>query len=150
MHRKALARPFETEIKPFLQKNCVRCHNADNPVAGIRVDHLTPGFEEGHLRFWQGVRHRVANATMPPKGHAQPTAEERRRVTEWTVKGLEIARLRPAPKNGLVRGLTVAQYRNTLRELLEIEDDFTEILPPVAVSKAASSTTPTRCTCLRC
>ena len=38
-------------------------------------------------------------------------------------------------KNGLVRRLTVAQYRNTLRELLLIDNDLTSVLPPDAVSK---------------
>lgn len=132
---KALASPFESDVKPFLRKNCVRCHNADNPMAGVRVDHLDASLDDAHIRFWEGIRHRVANGSMPPKGQPQPTVEERKRVTEWTAKGLEIARLRPSPKNGLVRRLTVAQYRNTLRELLKLDDDFTEILPPDAVSK---------------
>ena len=39
------------------------------------------------------------------------------------------------PKNGGARRLTVAQYRNTLRELLLLEDDLTEVLPPDAVSR---------------
>ena len=72
---------------------------------------------------------------MPPKGLPQPTPEERQQVVEWITKGLEIARSRPAPKNGLIRRLTVAQYRNTLRELLLLEDDLTETLPPDAISK---------------
>ena len=72
---------------------------------------------------------------MPPKGVPQPSAAERQQMTDWIARGLEVARLRPAPKNGLVRRLTVAQYRNTLRELLRIDDDLTAILPADAVSK---------------
>ena len=72
---------------------------------------------------------------MPPKGQPQPTAAERQQMAEWIGHGLEVARLRPAPKNGLVRRLTVAQYRNTLRELLLIDNDLTAVLPPDAVSK---------------
>ena len=48
---------------------------------------------------------------------------------------MELARSRPTPKNGSVRRLTVAQYRNTLRELLLLEDDLAEVLPPDAVSR---------------
>lgn len=125
---------FDQQIKPFLQKNCVQCHNADNMTAGVRVDHLDATFEDKQIRFWEGIRHRVENGTMPPKGLPQPTAAERKQVTDWIGQGLEVARLRPAPKNGLVRRLTVAQYRNTLRELLQLEDDLTEILPPDAIS----------------
>ena len=72
---------------------------------------------------------------MPPKGLPQPTAAERQQTVEWITKALEVARLRVPPKNGLVRRLTVSQYKNTLRELLKLEDDLTIGLPPDAVSK---------------
>ena len=55
-------------------------------------------------------------------------------MVEWITRALDVARSRPTPKNGLVRRLTVSQYRNTLRELLLLDDDLTEALPPDAVS----------------
>ncbi len=125
---------FEQTVKPFLQKNCQQCHNADNLTAGVRVDHLDTSLEDRHIRVWEGIRHRVRDGSMPPKGMPQPSAAEREATIAWITQAIEIARLRPAPKNGLVRRLTVAQYRNTLRELLNLEDDLTEIVPPDAVS----------------
>ena len=129
-----LAASFDQSIKPFLQKNCVQCHNADNPTAGVRVDQLDASLDDRHIRIWEGIRHRVANGSMPPKGLPQPPAAERQATTAWIEQALQMARLRPSPKNGLVRRLTVAQYRNTLRELLQLDDDLTEILPPDAIS----------------
>jgi hypothetical protein len=126
---------FDKSVKPFLQKNCVTCHNADNPTAGVRVDNLDASLDDRHVRFWEGIKHRVENGTMPPKGLPKPSVEDRKIVTEWIGRGLEVARLRPAPKNGLVRRLTKEQYRNTLRELLKIDDDLLEALPPDAISK---------------
>ncbi len=58
---------FEQFVKPFLQKNCVSCHNADNMTAGVRVDHLNAGLDDNHLRIWEGIRHRVKDGSMPPK-----------------------------------------------------------------------------------
>ena len=72
---------------------------------------------------------------MPPEDEPQPTAAERKQIDEWIARALEAARSRPTPKNGGARRLTVAQYRNTLRELLLLEDDLTEVLPPDAVSR---------------
>jgi len=126
---------FTNTVKPFLAQNCARCHNADTMISGIRVDHLDANLEDRHIRIWEGVRHRVRDGSMPPKGQPQPSAAERQQVVEWITKGLEVARSRPAPKNGLIRRLTVSQYRNTLRELLQLEDDLTETLPPDAISK---------------
>jgi len=131
----ALEPGFAQQVKPFLARNCVRCHNADTPVAGVRVDHLDASLDDSHIRLWEAIHHRVGNGSMPPKGQPQPSEGERRQVREWTTKAIEIARMRPAPKNGVVRRLTISQYRNTLRELLLLEDDLTEVLPPDAVSK---------------
>lgn len=126
---------FDHIVKPFLTQNCLRCHNVDNSTAGIRVDLLDPAFHDDQVRVWDAVWRRVRAGTMPPKGAPQPADADRKQVTDWIARGLEMARLRPAPKNGLVRRLTVAQYRNTLRELLLLDDDFTSVLPPDAVSK---------------
>ena len=104
-------------------------------MAGVRVDSLDSSFDERHIRAWEGMQHRISKGTMPPKGQPQPTEAERKQVSEWIGKSLEAARLRPAPKNGLVRRLTVSQYKNTLRELLQLDDDVAEALPPDAVSK---------------
>lgn len=130
-----LAPGFEKVVKPFLKQNCQRCHSEENMTAGVRVDHLDAGLEDRHLKLWEGIRRRVSDGTMPPKGMPQPSGAERQSVVEWITQALEAARLRPAPKNGMVRRLTVSQYRNTLRELLLLDDDLTETLPPDAVSK---------------
>ncbi len=126
---------FEKEIQPFLEKHCVACHNTDNSTAGVRVDHLDGKLADRNIRIWEGIRRRVANQTMPPKGLPQPDEAERNRVAEWAEQALEVARLRPSPKNGGVRRLTVAQYQNTLSELLRLDDKLIDTLPPDAISK---------------
>ncbi len=126
--------PFDQTVKPFLQQNCFQCHNVDNSTAGVRVDQLGPNLEDQHVRLWEAIRHRVEEGSMPPKGLPQPTPEARQQIVAWINQSLEVARSRPAPQNGIVRRLTVAQYRNTLRDLLKLDDDLTEILPPDAIS----------------
>ncbi|MFN0100927.1 MAG: DUF1592 domain-containing protein [Bryobacteraceae bacterium] len=131
----ALEPSFERHVKPFLKQNCVRCHNADAAMSGVRVDQLDAALEDRHLKLWEAIRHRIGDGTMPPNGQPQPNGAERRRMVEWVTRALDVARSRPAPKNGNVRRLTVSQYRNTLRELLLLDDDLTETLPPDAVSR---------------
>jgi hypothetical protein len=132
----AISEPsFEQQVKPFLKQNCVRCHNSDTAISGVRVDDLDASLEDRRLPLWEAVRRRISDGTMPPKGQPQPENAERQRIVEWITRALETARLRPTPKNGVVRRLTVSQYRNTLRELLLLEDDLTDILPPEAISK---------------
>jgi len=126
---------FDQTVKPFLKQNCAGCHNANLNTAGIQVDQLDAKLEDRHLPVWEAIRRRLREGTMPPKGMPQPAAADRQRMIAWITQALEVARLRPAPKNGLVRRLTISQYKNTLRELLKLEDDLTVGLPPDAVSK---------------
>lgn len=131
----ALHKSFDLQVKPLLKQYCERCHNAEKRTSGVRVDHLDPTLEDGQLRIWEGVRKQIESEAMPPEDEPQPTAVERQRMSEWINQALSVARSRPTPKNGGARRLTVAQYRNTLRELLQLEDDLTDILPPDAVSR---------------
>lgn len=126
---------FKERVKPFLNQYCVSCHNVEEKTSGVRVDHLNSALEDEHLKLWEGIRRQLEKQNMPPEGEKQPTKTERKRIIEWIDRGLKIARSRPVPKNGSVRRLTVAQYRNTLRELLLIKDNLTDVLPPDAVSR---------------
>ena len=131
----ALDTSFKDEVQPFLQQNCLQCHNSDTAMSGIRLDQLDAELENRHLRLWEAVGKRVENGTMPPTGTPQPDPAERERMVAWIERALDFARSRPAPKNGVVRRLTVSQYRNTLRELLLLEDNLTGTLPPDAISE---------------
>ncbi len=129
------ATAFKERIQPLLQKYCVRCHNADNMESGIRVDQLTATPEDRQLLLWKGIQKQVADEVMPPADEPQPTAEQRKSLSEWITRTIAAARARDTKKNGSVRRLTVAQYRNTLRDLLGLEEDLTDALPPDGISK---------------
>jgi mono/diheme cytochrome c family protein len=130
-----LEQSFTQRAKPFLKQHCQRCHDAQGMSSGIRVDQLDASLQERHLKLWDAVRKQLVAEAMPPEDEPQPTSAERRQMVEWIEQALNVARLRPVPKNGSVRRLTAAQYRNTLRELLLLEDDLAEALPPDAVSR---------------
>ena len=131
----ALETSFVQRAKPFLKQNCIQCHNVDTALSGVRLDQLDAALEDRHLRLWEAVRRKIGDETMPPKGAPQPTGADRQGMVEWITQALHAARSRPVPKNGIVRRLTVSQYRNTLRELLLLDADLTGALPPDAVSK---------------
>jgi len=126
---------FNQHVEPFFAQHCLRCHNVDEMSSGIRVDHLTASMDDKHLRLWDGIRNQIAHKAMPPKDEPQPPDAERQQIIDWITRGLDEARKRPTPKNGSVRRLTVAQYRNTIRELLLLEDDVADVLPPDAISR---------------
>ncbi|MCA9041299.1 MAG: DUF1587 domain-containing protein, partial [Planctomycetaceae bacterium] len=96
--------------------------------SGIRVDHLQGELPDNQLRLWLGIRKQVASSAMPPEDEEPFTDEERETFLNWIDRAEIAVRSRERDKNGSVRRLTVAQYRNSLRDLFGIEDDFTDIL----------------------
>jgi hypothetical protein len=126
---------FDERVKPFLSQYCVRCHNVEEMTSGVRVDHLDGKLDDRQIKVWEHALKKVRAGEMPPEDAEQPTAADRLQAVEWMDQALKIARSRPTPKNGSVRRLTIAQYRNTLRELLLLEDDLVGVLPPDAVSR---------------
>lgn len=128
-------RQFETRWHPFLKKHCWRCHGAEEMESGIRLDKLDGKLAESRLRLWENIRTQLTDKAMPPEDELQPGEPQRTAFVRWIDESLDAARNRKRPLNGSTRRLTVSQYQNTLRDLLGIEDDFTDLLPPDAVSK---------------
>lgn len=131
----AIQTRFREHIQPLLAKYCVRCHNADKMTSGVRVDHLDGSLDGKQALLWKNIFKQLADETMPPDDEPQPAADERRSLGGWINEAITLARSRKPERNGSIRRLTVSQYRNTLRELLGIDDDFSDALPSDAISK---------------
>ncbi|MCP4512684.1 MAG: DUF1587 domain-containing protein, partial [Fuerstiella sp.] len=113
----------------------MRCHTEEKMEAGVRLDLLNGELEERRIRLWEGILRQLADEAMPPEDEPQPTTAQRETLMDWIRQALIAARSRKAEWNGSVRRLTVAQYRNTLRDLLGLEENLTDVLPPDAVSR---------------
>ncbi|MEO1979836.1 MAG: DUF1592 domain-containing protein [Fuerstiella sp.] len=126
---------FRQNVQPLLQKFCLRCHTAEKMEAGVRLDELNGDLEDRRLRLWDSILGQLTDEVMPPEDESQPTAAERKTLVDGIRQALIAARSRKVEWNGSVRRLTVAQYRNTLRDLLALEENLTDVLPPDAVSR---------------
>jgi len=128
-------RSFASQVQPLLQKYCLRCHNADTMKSGIRLDLLDGTLQDKHLFLWKDVLKQIDEVVMPPEEETQPTAEEREFLSTWIRQAMNTAKARNTQKNGSVRRLTVSQYRNTMRDLLGLEENLSDLLPPDGVSR---------------
>lgn len=126
---------FKERVEPLLQKHCIRCHNVENPKSGVRVDQLGANPEDRQLFLWRAIQKLVEEEAMPPADEPQMSADDRKAFSDWITGAIASARKRDTKKNGSVRRLTVAQYRNTLKALLGLEEDLTDSLPPDGTSK---------------
>ena len=73
-------------VRPLLAKYCLRCHGAEEQQAQVRFDRFT-GFDRSNEQLWSSVHEVLIGGEMPPKGEAQPTAEERQRLQVTMAKG---------------------------------------------------------------
>lgn len=122
---------FQADIVPILNRYCIRCHDANNAKADLRIDVLTNEFEGAELETWHDVLNRISVGEMPPQeADALPTAQ-RRKLTSWIRRRLTEGQKRLQPGGGaVVRRLTRYEYNNTLRDLTGIELDYSKDLPP--------------------
>ena len=125
---------FRKSMGPLLKTYCFKCHGEKKPKAGIRVDFLDGSVAVKDVRHWEVIRKQLREEEMPPKDERQPGKATRAAMVRWIDGALAMARTRVRPKNGGARRLTVAQYGNTLRDLLGIEENLTGVLPPDGVS----------------
>ena len=130
---------FASQIQPLLTRYCQRCHGPEEANSKIRVDILDHRFGGKQLFVWDKIIHVLttddADFRMPPEDEAQPSESERELLTRWIAKELKLARKKGAVRNGHARRLTKIQYRNTLRDLLLLDEDLTAVLPDDATTK---------------
>ena len=130
-----LANIFVEQLRPFLSEHCYACHNEDDMESGINLELLDPGFSDRQLFLWRDLVKQVSTKQMPPEEDEQPSSERREAFLSAAKRAIDLARSREREKNGIVRRLTVPQYRHCLQEIFGTEEDFTEALPPDGVSK---------------
>ena len=126
---------YGESVQPFFKRYCYRCHGARRMESGVRLDALDLNLGDKELFLLQHVHKQLQEDMMPPEDERQPGEGERSAAIEWIEQVLQEGARKVRPKEGSVRRLTVAQYQNTLRDLLGVEDRLADILPADGVSK---------------
>jgi len=100
----AATRPvsFVRDIQPILEQSCLKCHNADVSMSGLRLDDREHALKGGDLgtdilpgksdrsRLIHLVARLVSELEMPPKRQGEPlTAEEVAILRAWIDQGAE-------------------------------------------------------------
>ena len=115
---------FETQIQPFLAKNCFGCHNAKMNTGGLNLQAYTDANSvlQGRDK-WELVLQKLKTGEMPPKGLPRPKPADLQGVTDWITAEFERAdrNARPEPGRVTARRLNRAEYNNTIRDLLGVD-----------------------------
>ncbi|HEX4949087.1 MAG TPA: DUF1592 domain-containing protein [Blastocatellia bacterium] len=122
---------FEKTILPFLEENCMYCHNTKKQSGGLNLEqYKTLEAINQHRDQWEHIVQRMHAGDMPPRGAPKPDPAQVKQVITF-IEG-EFARLdklvKPDPGRVTARRLNRAEYNNTVRDLLGVDskpaDDF--------------------------
>jgi mono/diheme cytochrome c family protein len=120
-------------LPPFLEKNCVECHDADAKKGGLDLTALKSDLtDQKSFETWVKIFDRTANGEMPPKKKARPDAGQQSAY----LGDLSARLLRQDAARIVAQGRTVErrmnrfEYENAVRDLLQAPWlDLKEILP---------------------
>ncbi len=122
---------FQKEIKPLLTQYCVGCHNAELKKGNIAFDEIeaNPTLLEDCAFWWKTLRMTRAGM-MPPRNKPHPDAAQLEHLASWIKSDVfKSEPLDPDPGRVTVHRLNRTEYRNTVRDLLQINFDTTAEFP---------------------
>ena len=114
-------------------QHCLKCHSGAKPKGDFLIESLSPDFSNRKNREqWLTVLDQLRKGDMPPKDKPQPPATEVQAAIKWINERTSEAELAIRATEGRVvlRRLNRAEYANTVRDLLGVEVDLADLLPP--------------------
>ena len=131
----AEARAASDDARAFLQTYCITCHSQQMKSRGtvpVAFDTLDASAVANDAKTWEQVVRKMRAGVMPPAGvkRADKTAHEQ--FLSWVEGELDrAARERPNPgRTEAFHRLNRTEYRNAVRDLLDLDVDVTGWLPP--------------------
>jgi hypothetical protein len=119
-----------SQHQALLRDCCVRCHGEQKQEGTFRVDDLpfTIATLESAER-WQKVLNQLNSGDMPPEDEKQPDGMAKTNFLDDLSNVMVAARRSLGDQHGVItmRRLNRREYRNTLRELLGVEINVSEL-----------------------
>jgi hypothetical protein len=117
------ARARSVEPRPFLEKYCFECHDADTTKGGLNLEGLRLALTNADtFAEWVKVHDRVMAGEMPPKRKPRPNAADLASFTNLLSSALLVVDQAKVAKEGRAtkRRLNRYEYEETLRDLLSL------------------------------
>lgn len=112
---------FQSQVKPFLNAHCVKCHGPNKSKGEITLHALNGDLAAGEdLARWETILEMLKLGEMPPEDEPQPDDATRKAVANWIESGLRENVRRTSQDAALptARRLTNVEYENTLGDLI--------------------------------
>jgi mono/diheme cytochrome c family protein len=119
--------------RAVVDRYCVTCHNERNKANAGRLDLATIDLSQPakHAEVLEKAVAKLRAGLMPPAGQRRPAAREQSSLIAYLETALDrAAEASPNPgRTEAFHRLNRAEYRNAVRDLLDVEMDVTPFLP---------------------
>src|SRR5687767_7020117 len=129
----AADKPSDPPTQQFFTEHCQKCHSGAKPKGEFNFESLSQDFtDKKNRQQWFAVLEQLNAGNMPPKEEPRPPAEKVKVAAQWISERAGAAEIARRAKEGRVvmRRLNRAEYANAMRDLLRVEVDLSDLLPP--------------------
>src|SRR5687768_3663447 len=125
--RQALAPGSEQAL---IKQYCMGCHNARAAIGGLSLEGLEPTAAGSHSDLWEKVIMKLRGGMMPPAGMPRPDEATLQGFAASLEQRIDAqALISPNPGHKPIHRLNRTEYRNAVRDLLDLEVDVMDLLP---------------------
>ena len=127
----AAPRNASQTAKAVLDQYCVGCHNDKTRTANFSLEKADLAIVGDHPEIWERVIRKMRAGMMPPPGMPRPPLATYEGVRDWLESEIDKkAAAHPNPGSVILHRLNRTEYRNAIRDLLDLEVDVASLLPP--------------------
>jgi hypothetical protein len=114
----------------LVKQYCVTCHNARAKTGDLSLEGLDPAAAASHADVWENVIMKLRGGMMPPAGMPRPDEATLQGFAAALEQRIDAQALRsPNPGFKPIHRLNRTEYRNAVRDLLNVEVDVMDLLP---------------------
>ncbi len=118
-------------VASLVNQYCVTCHNQRLKTGGLTLDQIDLTQVPAHADVWEKVIRKLRSGTMPPAGVRRPDRAAYDAAATWLENQIDqAAAAHPFAGRPAIHRLNRAEYSNAIRDLLDLEINVTELLPP--------------------
>jgi hypothetical protein len=115
----------------LLNQYCVGCHNDKAKVANFSLEKVDLASVGDHPEIWERVIRKMRAGMMPPAGMPRPPLAAYDSMRDWLEAEIDRkAAAHPNPGSIVLHRLNRTEYKNAIRDLLDLEVDVESMLPP--------------------
>ncbi len=129
--RAATQRTTAQSASTVVKQYCVGCHNDKTKVANFSLETMKLATAADHPDVWERVIRKLRAGMMPPPGMPRPPLAQYEGLRDWLETEIDRkAATRPDPGSVVLHRLNRTEYKNAVRDLLDLEIDVASLLPP--------------------